>query len=80
MADDLEAWYHILHLLMWQTTFLSTRPLWAPDSENAQSLDLDFLCSMFALRIINYKTTLIHAEAISENFKLEIYLTTVPDK
>jgi len=52
VADDLEAWYHILHLLMRQTTFLSTRPLWAPDSENAQSLDLDFLCSMFALRII----------------------------
>ena len=48
------------------------------------SLGFGFLLSQkrktFALRIINYKTTLIHAEAISENFKLEIYLTTVPDK
>ena len=48
------------------------------------SLGFRFLLSqkrkMFAVRIVNYKTILIHAEAISENFKLEIYLTTVPDK
>lgn len=35
---------------------------------------------MFALRTVNYKTILIHIEAISRNFKLEIYLTAVLDK
>lgn len=48
------------------------------------SLSFGFLLNqkrkMFALRIVNYNTILMHVQGNSRNFKLEIYFKLVPDK